>query len=361
MKEIFTLGVVGYGFASRTFHVPLILATPGVELRAIASSDADRVHADLPGMAVEAKPQTLFARSDIDLVVIATPNETHFPLAKAALAAGKHVVLDKPFTVTLSEARLLKTQAENAGRLLSVFHNRRWDSDFLTLRALLEAGELGRLVSLESHFDRFRPEVRDRWREQAQPGGGIWYDLGPHLLDQACELFGMPRAILLDLAVRRDGARVDDDFLALLDYDGLRVTLAASALVAAPTPRFAAHGTRGSYVKYGLDPQEDRLKAGEIPAPGWGEDPQHGTLTRPEGEGEAAALVSREHPTLAGDYLAYYVGIEAALAGLGSNPVSADAGLQVMTLLEAGLDSHRQGRWVKLKEGGGLRQRLPQG
>lgn len=350
MKESFNVGVVGYGFASQTFHVPLILATPGLELAAVSSSDAGKVQAALPEVDVVSKPQALFARDDIDLVVIPTPNETHFPLAKAALAADKHVVLDKPFTVSVSEARLLKTQADENELLLSVFHNRRWDSDFLTLRSLLEEGTLGRVVSLESRFDRFRPEVRDRWREQPKPGGGIWYDLGPHLLDQACELFGMPRAILLDLANRREGARIDDDFVCLLDYDGLRVELKASALVASPTPRFAVHGTRGSYVKYGLDPQEDRLKAGEMPAPQWGKDSRHGTLTLRDGEGEGASLVSREQPTLPGDYLAYYRGIVDALYGEGTNPVESEDALAVMSLIEAGLDSQRQGRWVRLKE-----------
>ncbi|GGX87268.1 oxidoreductase [Litchfieldella qijiaojingensis] len=351
MKEIFNVGVVGYGFASKTFHIPLILATPGLNLVAVSSSDADKVHADLPDVVVESKPQALFARSEIDLVVIPTPNETHFPLAKSALLAGKHVILDKPFTVTLSEARMLKSQADECERLLTVFHNRRWDSDFLTLKSLLKQGTLGRVVNLESRFDRFRPGVRERWREQPKPGAGIWYDLGPHLLDQARQLFGMPRAILLDLANRRDGAKVDDDFLALLDYGGLRVTLKASALVAEPTPRFAVYGTRGSYVKYGLDPQEERLKAGETPAPQWGEDTRHGTLTLRDGEGEDAPLVSREQPTLPGDYLAYYRGIVAALNGDGPTPVGVDDALAVMGLLEAGLDSCRQGRWVKLKEG----------
>ena len=325
MKQKFTVGVVGFGFASQTFHVPLIQATPNLELVAISSSDPDKVHASLPEMAVEAKPQELFSRSDIDLVVIPTPNQSHFPLAKAALAAGKHVVVDKPFTVTLSEAKLLRGLADESDRLLSVFHNRRWDSDYLTLKALLESGDLGRLVSLESRFDRFRPDVRDRWREQAQPGGGIWYDLGPHLLDQALELFGMPRRILLDLAVSRDGAQTDDDFVALLDYEERRVTLKASALIAEPTPRFAAHGTQGSYVKYGLDPQEDRLKAGETPGSEWGVDTDHGTLRTWD---QAQSLVAHEHPTLPGDYLAYYQGIADAMAGQAENPVDAGSAHQ---------------------------------
>ena len=349
MKESFKVGLVGYGFASKTFHAPLIIATPGLELAAVSSSDARKVYADLPDVAVESDPQALFARPDIDLVVIPTPNETHYSLAKAAMHAGKHVVIDKPFTVTLREGRLLKSLADASGKLLSVFHNRRWDSDFLTVRELLEAGRLGRMVHFESHFDRFRPEVRDRWREQAKPGGGIWYDLGPHLLDQAQMLFGMPRAILLDLGIRRDGAQVDDDFHALLDYGDMRVVLHAAALVAAESPRFTLHGTQGSYVKFGLDPQEDRLKAGETPSPRWGDDARDGQLTVRDGEGEQATLATSAYPTQPGDYLAYYAGVRDALRGEAENPVPAEEALAVMQLLEAGLDSSRQQRWVRLK------------
>ncbi|WP_227368589.1 oxidoreductase [Halomonas sp. M20] len=357
MKEIYNVGLVGYGMASKTFHVPLIAATPGLEVVAISSSDAGKVHTDLPDMDVVASAQALFARPDIDLVIIPTPNDTHFALAKAALAAGKHVIVDKPFTVTLGEARLLKGHAEEAGKLLSVFHNRRWDSDFLTVRALLEAHTLGRLVHFESHFDRFRPEVNDRWRERPKPGGGLWFDLGPHLLDQAREVFGMPRAIFLNLAKRRDGAQVDDDFHALLDYDGLRVVLSASTLVAADSPRFILHGTQGSYIKHGMDPQEAWLKQGQAPAPEWGVDSRDGHLMLRESNGEDATLAAHDCGTLPGDYLAYYMGIRNALAGEGENPVSVDDALAVMQLLETGLDSARQERWVKLKEVTGLRRK----
>ncbi|MGY4878745.1 oxidoreductase [Vreelandella aquamarina] len=348
MKAIINVGLVGYGFASKTFHAPLIQATEGLDLVAVSSSDAAKVRADLE-VEVESQAQALCQRSDIDLIVIPTPNDTHFPLAKAALMAGKHVVVDKPFTVTLSEAKQLKALAIDKERLVSVFHNRRWDSDFLTIKALLEAGTLGRITEMESRFDRFRPMVRDRWREKALPGGGIWYDLGPHLLDQACELFGMPNAILLDLATRRDGASADDDFLALLEYDGFRVKLSSGTLVAESTPRFRLHGTKGCYLKYGLDPQESRLKAGETPSPAWGEDAAAGTLTLREGDGEDAPLVRQEHPTQPGDYLAYYQGIAAAIRDNAPLPVDLDDALRNIMLLEAGLDSHRQRRWITLK------------
>ena len=183
MSDKLRVGLMGYGFASKTFHAPLIAATPGVELAAISSSDATKVHADWPSVQVVADPQALLDDPTLQLIVIPTPNDTHFPLAKAALNAGKHVVVDKPFTVTLSQARELDALAKAKGLLLSVFHNRRWDSDFLTLKTLLADGTLGDVRYLESHFDRFRPEVRQRWREMKGPGSGIWFDLGSHVLD----------------------------------------------------------------------------------------------------------------------------------------------------------------------------------
>ncbi|OBX37606.1 oxidoreductase [Halomonas elongata] len=356
--QTLNVGLIGFGMAGRTFHAPLIQAAPGLELSAVVSGDTAKVQAVYPQMTVHAKPQSLFADPNIDLVVIATPNESHFPLAKSALSAGKHVVIDKPMSVSLAEARQLKSHADNADRLLSVFHNRRWDSDFLTLKSLLGRGELGRVAALESRFDRFRPHVSDRWRDHHQPGSGIWFDLGPHLLDQVRELFGMPRAILLELSTARDGAEIDDDFLAVLDYDNLRVILGASSLVAEPTPRFAVYGTQGSFVKYGLDPQEAWLKAGETPEEGWGVDDSPGRLTLDEGQGDEVSLVSRELPGEAGDYRAYYDGIAETLLHGTPPPVTAEEALETMSLLEAGLDSYRQGRWVKLKEGNGVRRRL---
>lgn len=200
MSDNIRVGLIGYGYASKTFHAPLIAGTPGLELAVISSSDETKVKADWPTVTVVSEPKHLFNDPNIDLIVIPTPNDTHFPLAKAALEAGKHVVVDKPFTVTLSQARELDALAKSLGRVLSVFHNRRWDSDFLTLKGLLAEGVLGEVAYFESHFDRFRPQVRDRWREQGGPGSGIWYDLAPHLLDQAITLFGLPVSMTVDLA-----------------------------------------------------------------------------------------------------------------------------------------------------------------
>lgn len=342
-RKPISVGIAGYGFATKTFHAPLINSVPGLQLAAISSSDSAKVLADWPGMRVEPTAEALFTRPDIDLVVIPTPNATHFSLAQAALAAGKHVVVDKPFTITLAEARQLQAQADAAGRLLSVFHNRRWDADFLTLRALLASGELGSVVHYESHFDRYRPEVRNRWREQADAGGGLWYDLGSHLLDQAIQLLGMPQSISLDTAQQRQGAQATDWFHAVLHYGQARAVLHASALVPVPAARFTVHGTRGSFIKQGLDTQEDALKAGLRPAPNaWGQDPVPAEVT--VWSGEQSTL--RQHTCLPGNYPAYYEAVRDAIRGEGENPVTAAQAIQVMALIELGLQSAQEGRVV---------------
>ncbi len=294
-SSILKAGLVGYGFAGQTFHAPVLSAVPGLALAAVASSQPHKVHADWPAVDVVPDMDALLRRADIALIVIAAPNAQHHPLAKAALEAGKHVVVDKPFTLDAAQARELATLAQRKGCLLSVYQNRRFDSDFLTLRALLARGELGRPVFLESHFDRFRPQVRERWREQAVPGAGLWGDLGSHLLDQAVQLFGRPDTLQLDTAAMRDGALVEDYFHAVLRYESgshapLRVLLHATTLAARAAPRYIMHGTRGSYVKEGVDPQEDALRAGGRPgSEGWGADLLDGRITQPLDDGRIAA------------------------------------------------------------------------
>jgi len=351
--ERLRVGLLGYGYAGKTFHAPLIAAVPALELAAVASSDAAKVHADWPGVAVHASPADLIARDDIDLVVIATPNDTHHPLARDALLAGRHVVVDKPFTVHLADARALVTLARERGRLLSVFHNRRYDGDFLTIKALLAEGALGRIVDVESRHDRWRPGVRQRWRESAGPGAGLWFDLGPHLVDQALQLFGPPRAIALERALVRDGALADDWFHASLRYDRLHVHLRASMLAAASAPRFTLHGTGGSFVKDGLDAQEDALKAGVRPTwppqADWGIDPGRAALVRRTDDGRAV-----ETPVMLqrGAHQAYFAAVAAAIRGQAPNPVPPDEALAVMELIELGIESAAQGRELEWRIGG---------
>ncbi|TDK27140.1 oxidoreductase [Luteimonas aestuarii] len=339
------VALVGYGYVGKVFHAPLIAHTHGLHLHTVVSGDATKVHADIPEVRVAADPRSAFDDDAIDLVVIAAPNAVHARLALAALQAGRHVVVDKPFTTTLAEARQVVDAATRNGRIASVFHNRRWDGDFLTLRKLVEDGTLGEVVELHSHFDRFRPQVPDRWRERAGAGAGLWFDLGPHLVDQSLQLFGTPEAVQADIAMQRDGAVVDDWFHVVLRYPRLRVVLHAGALVAAPGPRFVAHGTRGSFVKHGLDTQEAMLRQGIVPgAPGWGVDPAPGTLTHVD---DGVAHASRVE-TIAGDYRAFYARMRDALLGHAPPPVTATEALAVMRILELGATSAREGRAMPL-------------
>ncbi|BDI05167.1 oxidoreductase [Sphaerotilus microaerophilus] len=340
------VGLVGWGASSQVFHAPLITTTPGLELVGVVCRrpEVGLAARSVLGEAVQvhAEPQALFERGDVDLVVIPTPNDSHHPLALAALRAGKAVVVDKPFTLDAAQARELIDEAERRQCLLSVFHNRRWDGDLLTARALLRSGRLGRLVHASLHFDRYRPVVPARWREAGGPGSGLWMDLGPHLLDQALQLFGAPVAIAADLACMRDGAVADDGFHARLRWaDGLRADLHASTLAAVPGPRFALHGTLGSWVKQGLDRQEDDLKAGQRPDPArpadWGQDPSAGRLvTAADPQAPSPATVEQPWPNEPGRYPAYYAGIRDALLGLAPNPVPATEALAVMQLLDLG-------------------------
>ncbi len=332
------VALIGYGFVGKAFHAPLINAVPGLELSVVASRDAAKVHADLPHAQVIADPLEAIRRPEVDLVVIASPNDTHAPLALAALEAGKHVVVDKPFTLDLAQARTLIAAAEKHDRLLSVFQNRRWDSDYLGVKQVIEQGLIGKVTHFESHIDRYRPQVRVRWREQSCVGSGLWYDLAPHLLDQALQLFGKPDRLFVDLGELRPGAQAADYFHALLSYGNRRVVLHASMLAAAESPRYVVHGTRGSYIKYGLDPQEDRLKAGErLPQADWGYDMRDGVVTLSRGD----LLAEQPLLNIPGNYPAYYAAVRDAIAGIGENPVPAADAIAVMALIELGLESAR--------------------
>ena len=338
------VALVGYGYVGKTFHAPLIAATPGLELHTVVSSDPAKVRADFPEVAVVAADLIrALADPTIDLVVIATPDPLHAGQAHAALAAGKHVVIDKPFTVTLEEARAVAAHAKEVDRSVTVFHNRRWDSDFLTLQALIDRGHLGEIVQYESHFDRYRPLVRDRWREK--PGAGVLLDLGPHLIDQALVLFGKPEAIYADIAVQKDSGTVGDYFHLLLRYPRLRVLLHASQMTQASNLRLAVHGTRGSFIKSGLDAQEDHLKAGMRPgAPGYGDDPRPGVLIQLEDD----EPISQAVQPLPADYRAFYAGVREAILNGAPSPVPIEQALRVMDVIDAAQRSAVERREIVL-------------
>jgi predicted dehydrogenase len=345
------VALIGYGSAASIFHAPLISGVPALQLATVCSTKPQVVLAQWPQASVVATPQMAFADPSIDLVVIATGNDSHYPLAKEALLAGKHVVVDKPCTVTLQQTQDLLDTAARVQKVLTVFQNRRWDADFLTLQQVLASGVLGRIVHFESHFDRYRPVVPKRWREQDLPGSGLWFDLGPHLVDQCLQLFGEPQGIMLDLACQRDGAQVNDYFHAQLRYGsrypGLRVLLHASTLVPAVGPRFVVHGTLGSWVKYGLDVQEDALKAGARPRwplePHWGGDPQTGHTTVPHDSGPVVTAT----PGLPGNYLDFYVHLADYLNAITLVPAVTPVQVeQAMRVLVRGQESAAQQKWV---------------
>jgi predicted dehydrogenase len=337
--EQLDVALIGYGLGGKTFHAPLITHVRGLRLTHVLSSDTAKVKKDLPNVAVVPAADDIFSNPNIDLVVITTPNATHYDLASRALLAGKHVVVDKPFTTTVAEASQLVTQAAKSKKLLSVFQNRRWDSDFLTLRHILQQGSLGEITQFESHYDRYRPQLRQRWKEQPGPGSGLWYDLGPHLVDQALQFFGMPEALYADFAFQREGTQTPDYFHVLLRYGQRRVVLHGSSLVLGPTLRFAVYGKTGSYIKYGIDPQEDELKRGDIPcSANWGADPQPGTLITISEDGSE----TESHPSLPGNYLAYYEGVRDAILKGAPNPVPAEEAVAVVKILEVALQSAEQ-------------------
>jgi predicted dehydrogenase len=346
ISSMFNVALIGFGYVGQTFHAPLIDSVEGLSLALIASSDAGKVHTRWPQVRVTSDYLAAATDPAIDLVVIATPNDSHYPLACAALLAGKHVVIDKPFTVSMDEARDLVELAETRGRLLSVFHNRRWDGDFLGAQAALRGGELGDVREMVSRFDRFAPQPRDRWRERPGPGSGLWFDLGPHVVDQALCLFGVPQTVMADMAGLRDGAEdVVDWAQVVLGYDAAgvqrKVTLHVTRLAAWASPRFELHGTAGSWLSSGLDNQEDQLKAGMVPgAPGWGMDDRLALLVR--GAEEPTPV-----PRPRGDYRQYYLGIRDALRGSGPNPVPAAQALQVMAVMDCAMRSAAEGRTLR--------------
>ncbi len=348
MSRSVNVGLVGYGMAGRVFHAPVISAVPQLRLAAIVERHGDASRQRYPGVAVVKDASEIFGNKDIELAVIATPNATHFDLARAALLAGKHVVVDKPFTVASSDAQELVDLAKKAGRILTVFQNRRWDGDFLTVSEIVRAGRLGHLVEFESNFDRFRVRRKPgAWKEQPGPGSGLLYDIGPHLVDQALALFGSPTSLAADIRIERDKAETDDQFEIVLHYPGLKVTLEAGMLACEPRPRFRLNGTNGSFVKCGLDPQEEALREGASPAGAdWGREGagRWGTLTT----GEGMRLRRETVETAPGRYSAFYENVYDAIVNGAGLCVKPEQGRAVIRIIERALQSSRDGLTVGL-------------
>ncbi len=337
------VGLIGFGLAGRAFHAPVIRAVPGLHLAAILQRSGSDAAQKYPDVRIARNMDELLAMKEIRLVVIATPNDTHYELARRCLEAGRDVVVDKPFATTLEEARSLVQIAKNAGRLLTVYQNRRYDGDFQAIRKLLAEGTLGRIVRFETNYDRYRPQLKPgAWRESQRPGSGIFFDIAPHLIDHAMLLFGLPEAVTADVRMERENASADDAFDLFLHYPGnLRAVLRSSILAAAPRPRFVLLGTQGSFVKQTFDPQENNLRHGKIPVEGpWGAELEEnwGVLTVPAGD----ALTQRRVPSAACDYRDYYANVRDAILGRAPLAVTPEWSLDVIRLLELARESSQK-------------------
>jgi predicted dehydrogenase len=356
MSVVIETVVVGFGLAGKVFHAPFVSAVPGLHLNGIVQRNGDEAAKAYPEARILRSIEEALADAAVRLIVIATPNESHFRLAKQALDAGKHVVIDKPFAATSEEARTLAAVAAKQKVVLAPYHNRRWDGDFQTVRKLLREQALGRLVTFESHFDRFRPLPREgTWKESENAANGLLMDLGPHLVDQALALFGAPDAITASVRRDRDETDIEDAFDITLHYTGktgprLLAHCRSSMVACDAAPRFLLHGTHGSFKKFGLDPQEPALVAGaHVPPIGMGdwlpeEKQAWGTLTIAPDPSDPATLTKTLVETERGDYRSYYASVCDAINGVAPLAVPAEDGYRVIKLLELARESSAAGR-----------------
>jgi scyllo-inositol 2-dehydrogenase (NADP+) len=343
------VGLIGFGLAGRAFHAQVICAVPGLRLAAILQRGGNEAAEVYPDVRIVRTLEEFLAIKEIRLVVIATPNDSHFPLAQQFLAAGRDVLVDKPFTTTLEEAIALVEFAREHGRIITVYQNRRYDGDFQTIVQLVTSGVLGRIVRFESNYDRFRPQLKpNAWRERSGPGTGIFFDIAPHLIDHALLLFGMPEALTADIRIEREGAAADDAFDLAFHYShGLRADLRSSILAAATRPRFVLHGTQGAFVKQTVDPQESNLRRGYVPTDtAWGAEPEEnwGLLTLSEN----GTLIQRRVPSVNCDYRDFYTNLRDAILGKAALAVTPKWALDVMRLLELARQSCNERRTISV-------------
>jgi scyllo-inositol 2-dehydrogenase (NADP+) len=350
------VGLIGFGLAGQSFHAPVIRGVPGMELACILERRGTRARGKYPEVRVARTLEELLADKEIQLCVVATPNDSHFEYAQACLLAGRDVVVDKPFAPTLAESEELVRLAAECGRLITVYQDRRWDGDFATLKKIVASGKLGTIVEYECRFDRFRPEAKaNAWRERAdQPGAGVLFDLGPHVIDQALVLFGEPRAITASAFCQRETSQVDDAFDVCMEHtnsgSGLRAMGRARIIAYAPGPHFLIHGTNGSFVKYGMDPQEVRLRAENCPdgldwGADWGVETEDlwGTLSL---VGEPSVKVKTER----GDYRGFYANVRDAIEKKAALDVTPEQALRTMRAVMLAHKSSRERRTVEWGE-----------
>jgi predicted dehydrogenase len=340
-------GIVGFGVAAQFMHLPFIVTSPDYQLYSILQRHGDTAKEKYPGVKIVRDLDEMLRDEQLELIVITTPNDTHFDYAFRALEAGKNVVLEKPFTITSGDAARLITQAEKTNRVLSVYQNRRYVSDFLTIRQILNENKLGEVVEFEAHYDRYRPEQRPHaWREENAPGSGILYDLGAHLIDQAFCLFGLPRFVTADIRIQRPHAITTDYFELWLDYGFTKIILKAGMLVREPGPRYMIHGRDGSFIKSGEDPQEALLRKGVLPtAADWGMESEdiYGLLhTDYKGK-----LIKEKYPSLPGNYGGYYKDLYNTISKGEPLKVKPEHGFNVIRLIELATESSEKKSSVK--------------
>jgi len=340
--------IAGFGISAKVFHAPFLHTMNEFEIVSFQERNRQDSKLIYPYANVVKSFEELLSDPTIELVVITTPNDTHFPYAAAAMRAGKHVVLEKPFTITSGEALQLMKISKETNTLLSVYQNRRYVSDFLTIKEILQKKLLGDVHEFVAHYDRYRAEARpNAWREKPEPGSGILYDLGPHLVDQALYLFGMPNSVTADIKRQRPHAQTDDYFEIWMQYDRLKVTLHSGMLVREMGPRYMVHGTIGSFIKSGEDPQEVALKAGEMPSGDhWGhEDPLNEGILHTVVDG---VLERRSYPTLPGNFGGYYKNIWKAVRQHAPLTETAQDGYNTILIIETAIQSWKEGRTIQL-------------
>lgn len=343
MAAVINSCIVGFGMSAQIFHAPFLMANPGFNWMSVVERSTNKGEQMKPGIITFRDFEEAIQHKTVDLIIITTPNETHFPFAKRALEAGKHVVVEKPFTNNSEEAKELIEAANRTGKVLSVYQNRRYVSDFLTIKKILAGKWLGGILEFEGHFDRYRPDPKpNAWREEEKPGSGILYDLGSHLIDQALCLFGLPRFIQADICQQRPHAKVDDYFEVRLYYGTTKVILKAGMLVREPGPRYMIHGTKGSFIKNGEDPQEASLKKGMQPT-----DPQYGMeeekyygLLHTEKDG---VLIKKNIPSEKGNFGLYYSNLYDSIVNKAPITETAEHGFNTIRLIELALESNKTG------------------
>lgn len=352
MQTAIRTAIIGFGLSGRVFHAPFINMLEGFELSKISTTNADSIQ-----LIRKLYPQTVVVSStdeiindvDIDLIIVASPNHFHFEHAKKALLANKHVVVEKPFTTTKAEADELIELSKKQNKILSPYQNRRFISDYKTIKKILEQGLLGEIVNYEAYFDRFRPAPRTNglWKEEVFPASGMVYDLGAHIIDQALSLFGMPQAVTAHIGIQREWCKTVDNYDVKLHYPAFTVTLGTSMLAKIPRPTFLLHGTNGSFMKYGVDVQEENLNNGAIPTgDDWGKEPESiwGTIdTEFNGEKIQGKFESEK-----GDYRDYFINLRDAIQGKTELIVKPEDGRNIIQIIETSYQSNKEKRTIKI-------------